>query len=169
MLRNRIYFAGVLIVILLSFGTSIYHFVEGWSFVDSFYFSTITLTTIGYGDIAPTTDAGKILTSFYALIGIGVMLYILSSVVGVSIFKQEKNFGKIFSTFHRLRHHESEIKKAKEINVKQEEKIKTHEKELKKEKEINVKQEKKIKTHEKEIERTKKELEEIKKEIKKNE
>ncbi len=167
MIKNRLYFATVLIIILLSVGTTFYHYAEGWNVIDSFYFSTMTLTTIGYGDITPSNDIGKIFTSFYALIGIGVMLYILSSVVGVSIFKQEKNFGKIFTTFHRLRHHENEIKKAKEINVKQEEKIKTHEKEIRKAKEINIKQEEKIKTHAKELEKTKKELEQIKKEIKK--
>ena len=52
----------MLIVILLSIGTVYYNYAEGWSYVDSFYFSTMTLTTIGYGDIAPTSDGAKIYT-----------------------------------------------------------------------------------------------------------
>ena len=45
----------------IGLGTVIYHFVEGWSWLDSLYFSVITLTTIGYGDFSPQTDLGKIL------------------------------------------------------------------------------------------------------------
>ncbi len=55
-------------------GTIIYHYVEGWRWIDSFYFSVITLTTVGYGDMSPQTDFGKIFTAFYVIIGIGILL-----------------------------------------------------------------------------------------------
>ena len=90
MLGKKIYYALVLVVLLLSIGTVYYHATENWSIVDSFYFSTMTLTTVGFGDLAPTTDQTKIFTSIYALFGIGVMLYILSSVIGIFILSQEK-------------------------------------------------------------------------------
>ena len=64
----------VLVVGLLLSGSLFYILVEGWSFVDAIYFSTIVLTTIGLGDVAPTTDAAKIFTVFYALTGIGVLV-----------------------------------------------------------------------------------------------
>jgi len=48
--------------IILAVGTVAYHYLEGWSWVDSLYFSVITLTTIGYGDFSPQTDAGKLFT-----------------------------------------------------------------------------------------------------------
>lgn len=63
-----------LVLILLLVGTTFYHHAEGWSFVDSFYFSAVTLTTVGYGDLHPTTDVAKIFTVIYIFIGIGVLV-----------------------------------------------------------------------------------------------
>ena len=59
---------------MLGSGTIFYMLVEGWGFVDALYFSTIVLTTVGLGDIAPTSDAGKLFTTAYVLIGIGVLV-----------------------------------------------------------------------------------------------
>lgn len=108
-LKKRIIFASLLVATLLSIGTVYYNHEEGWSHVDAFYFSTMTLTTIGYGDLAPTTQGAKIFTSFYAIFGIGIMLYILSSVIGVFIFKQERRVTKAFKFIKKLRKHEKEI------------------------------------------------------------
>jgi len=64
----------VLVLGLLLSGSVFYMLVEGWSLVDAVYFSTIVLTTVGLGDVAPTTDAAKIFTVFYTLTGIGVLV-----------------------------------------------------------------------------------------------
>ena len=49
-------------LIIIFSGTLIYHYLEDWSYLDSFYFSVVTLTTIGYGDFSPQTDGGKLFT-----------------------------------------------------------------------------------------------------------
>ena len=67
---------------LVIIGTIAYSALEDWSLVDSFYFSVTTLTTVGYGDMHPTTTASKLFTSFYALIGVGIMLYTLTILAG---------------------------------------------------------------------------------------
>ena len=59
---------------LLLIGSLFYHFHEGWRFIDAAYFSVTTLTTVGYGDLHPTTDLGKIFTIFYIILGIGILL-----------------------------------------------------------------------------------------------
>ncbi len=52
----------------------IYRYLEGWDWLDSFYFVVITLTTIGYGDLTPTRDISKLITIFYGLNGVILLL-----------------------------------------------------------------------------------------------
>jgi hypothetical protein len=56
-----------------------YTLIEGWTLVDSFYFSVTTLTTVGFGDPAPTTDLGKIFTVFFILSGVGMLLAVINA------------------------------------------------------------------------------------------
>ena len=76
-----------LIILILGVGTVQFHHAEDWSWVDSFYFTGMTMTTVGYGDFVPTTTQTKIFTVFYAILTIGVFLYSLS-VIGEEIFKK---------------------------------------------------------------------------------
>lgn len=67
-------------IVILSIGTITYHYLEGWEWLDALYFSVITLTTIGYGDFSPQTDAGKLFTLLYILIGLGIILSFIQTV-----------------------------------------------------------------------------------------
>ena len=51
-------------------GCGVYRYLEGWAILDSIYFMLVTSTTVGYGDFAPVTEAGRLFTSAWALIGI---------------------------------------------------------------------------------------------------
>ena len=92
--RQRYYEAfGGLAVILVG-GAAVYHNLMHLSWVDAFYFCTITLTTIGYGDIVPTTDVEKIFTIFYVLIGIGVVATFASLLVRHAALRREFRLAK---------------------------------------------------------------------------
>ena len=69
----------VWIVILLGAGTLYYARVEQWSYTDSFYFSVITLVTVGYGDLSPTTTGSKMFTVFYLMFGLSIILAFINT------------------------------------------------------------------------------------------
>ena len=69
----------VLVGLLVS-GTIFYSTVEGWGILDSLYFSVITLATVGYGDLHPTTPLSKVFTMVYIVLGVGVFVAFITKV-----------------------------------------------------------------------------------------
>ena len=80
----------VILVALLAAGTLSFNYLENWSYLDSFYFTTTTLLTIGYGDLVPTNDASKLATVAFALSGVTTFLYGLSVVTSHYIQKGQQ-------------------------------------------------------------------------------
>ena len=58
---------------LLAVGTVAYQILEGWGWIDSLYFSTVALTTVGFGDLAPTSATSKLFTVFYIFSGLSLI------------------------------------------------------------------------------------------------
>ena len=93
---------------LLLVGTWVFHQVEGWSYLDSFYFSAISLATVGYGDFSPHTPAGKLLTVFYIFCGIGLLVALLSRFAEALIQSHQENRERLHSRWTQLREMGSE-------------------------------------------------------------
>ena len=79
-----------LVVATLAAGTVFYSRTEGWSVLDSLFFSVVTLTTVGYGDLVPTTAAGKVFTILYIFVGIGIILGFVNAVAERSIEQRKE-------------------------------------------------------------------------------
>src|SRR5215211_4589354 len=77
--RIRIVLMSVLLAILV--GTVTFHLVEGWSILDSLYVTAQTVTTVGFGDLTPHTVPGRIFATFFMVVGVGIVLYALTSTV----------------------------------------------------------------------------------------
>jgi len=114
-LNKKSALAITLFLILLFGGTFVYSYIEGWKYIDSAYFTVATVTTIGYGDIVPQTDAGKIFTIFFSFLGIGMAFYFLTS-LGKYIYKK---------TFHdKLKKHQNKLIKHIKSDVHKNRKLK---------------------------------------------
>eukprot|EP00542_Grammatophora_oceanica_P022274 CAMPEP_0194041164 /NCGR_PEP_ID=MMETSP0009_2-20130614/13053_1 /TAXON_ID=210454 /ORGANISM="Grammatophora oceanica, Strain CCMP 410" /LENGTH=388 /DNA_ID=CAMNT_0038684543 /DNA_START=172 /DNA_END=1338 /DNA_ORIENTATION=+ len=76
-----------LILYLIAGVVSFSFIFEDWSVVDSLYYSCVTFTTVGYGDLFPTTDGGRIFNIFFALYGI-VILGLFIGLLGESVVER---------------------------------------------------------------------------------
>jgi voltage-gated potassium channel len=61
-------------------GSVFYWQVEDLRLLDAVYLSVLTLTTVGYGDFAPTTDVGKVFTAVFVIAGVGILLALLAAI-----------------------------------------------------------------------------------------
>ena len=68
----------LLVVLQLAAGTAFYTLQEGWPWLDALYFSVTTLATVGLGDVAPATDAGKVFTILFIFTGVGLLATFIS-------------------------------------------------------------------------------------------
>jgi len=77
------------LITLVAGATFFYSAVEGWSLIDSLYFSVMTMSTIGYGDFVPTTTWSKLFTVIFAILSIGFFVAVVSKIVAI-ILEQKK-------------------------------------------------------------------------------
>ena len=86
--RLRVYAAVLIAVILI--GVAGFVAFEGLSALDAFYLCIVTLATVGYGDIHPTTDAGKILAIFVILGGVGSFVGVAANSLELWLEQRER-------------------------------------------------------------------------------
>ena len=75
---GRILLGMGLVVAVLVGGAAGYMILEGWSPLDAFYMTAITISTVGYGEILPLGRAGRIFTIVLIYSGVGTFFYILT-------------------------------------------------------------------------------------------
>jgi len=63
---------------VLAVGTVAYVLIEQWSVLDALYFCVVTLATVGFGDLHPTTELGRLFTIGYIIIGVGIIAAFIS-------------------------------------------------------------------------------------------
>jgi hypothetical protein len=78
---------------LLLTGTIFYWRAEDWTVIQALYFSVVTLTTIGYGDLHPTSAGTQIFTIIYIFTGLGVFVALLASIADKYIKQKPEGGG----------------------------------------------------------------------------
>ncbi|MFN0015977.1 MAG: potassium channel family protein [Saprospiraceae bacterium] len=92
--RIRIAFALALTALIV--GMLGYVLIEGYSWFDAYYMAVITLASVGYQEVHPLSDAGRLFTSFYILFNIGTIAFAISTITGIFA---EGGFSKLLHDF----------------------------------------------------------------------
>ncbi len=82
-LRKKFFLAVLLMVLVVSFGTAGYMFIEGWDLLDALYMTVITLASVGYKEVHDLSHAGMLFTIVLIVGGVGTVLYALNAAVKI--------------------------------------------------------------------------------------
>lgn len=85
--RLRVHVALFAVVMIIAIGGSMY--LEGLSLLDAIYFSIVTVATVGYGDIAPVTPAGKILALLIIFTGVSTFLAVVANATELFLSRRD--------------------------------------------------------------------------------
>lgn len=77
------------LVSLIAIGTLVYKYLEDWTWIQSFYFSVVTLFTLGHGDFHPSANASRLFTAFYIILGVSITISAVA-VIGTSYLSRRE-------------------------------------------------------------------------------
>jgi len=79
-----------LLVLIIAIGTVFYRLVEGWSWLDAYFFTVVTLSTVGYGSLVPATALGKVGTTILIFVGLGIFAAAVQQLSHFTIERRSK-------------------------------------------------------------------------------
>lgn len=79
MILKRLKTSLILLVLFICIGISGYIIIEKWNFLDAIYMTIITIASVGYMEVKPLSDAGRVFTIFLIIFGVGVLLFCIST------------------------------------------------------------------------------------------
>lgn len=88
-IKSRLKIYLIIFFALIVLGTLGMMIIEKKSLIDSFYFVVVTMSTVGYGDVHPVTDLGKIFTIFIIITGVGTFLGVIANFTEIILAKRE--------------------------------------------------------------------------------
>lgn len=92
-LKAKIVFTSLLVFGVVFTGTMGYILLEGYTFLEALYMTITTIATVGYGEVKPLSDSGRIFTILLIVINIGVVAYAISS---ISSFFLDGHFAEFY-------------------------------------------------------------------------
>jgi voltage-gated potassium channel len=88
-IKTRLKIFLIIFSALIVVGTLGFMYIENKSLIDSAYFVVVTMATVGYGDVHPITQAGKIFTIILVITGVGTFLGVIGNLTEIMLAKRE--------------------------------------------------------------------------------
>jgi len=90
--RRRLQLFLVLFVVVTAMGTAGFMALEGLSFPEALYYNIVTMSTVGYGDIHPTSNASRLFAVLLIIMGAGTFIGVIANATEMVLFKREERY-----------------------------------------------------------------------------
>ena len=87
-------------------GTVFFKYVEGWGWIDAYFFTVVTISTVGYGSLVPATALGKIGTTVFIFLGLGIFAVAIQQFGVYTMRKREEHTEWLFGRLGRPHEHQ---------------------------------------------------------------
>ncbi|KAI9296414.1 voltage-gated potassium channel [Neoconidiobolus thromboides FSU 785] len=114
-IRRQFFFAVIYLLLFWFLGGVIFMYSEDWSYFDAINFCFISFTTIGYGNITPTTFHGKIIFIGYAILGLVAATYLISVGTQLGAFTMHRKIENVHADYKMELHHNRFNHKRKQL------------------------------------------------------
>jgi len=92
-LFSRLILPIVMLALTILFGTAGYMLIENFSFLEALYMTVITISTVGFAEVKPLSEAGRIFTIFLILVNLGLFTYFVTL---LTRFFSDGEFSKLY-------------------------------------------------------------------------
>lgn len=92
--NQSLYIAFSLLLLIGITGVAGYMILEGYSLLEAFYMTVITVATVGFNEVRPLSDAGKVFTIFLIIFSFSIFAYSLSTITSYFVEGRLKEFLK---------------------------------------------------------------------------
>lgn len=89
------------LVLIIAGGTVFFRWAEGWTWLEAYFFTVVTLSTVGYGSLVPATAIGKIGTTVFILLGLGVFAVAIQQFGTFAMRKREEHVEWLIGRLHK--------------------------------------------------------------------
>lgn len=107
-LFSRIYVFVLMILVIITGGTIGYMLIEGWDFVDSFYMTIITVSTVGFREVAELSVYGKFFTAFLIISSFGTFAFAITTITTYVVggqYRKHLREHKLMKQLKKMKNH----------------------------------------------------------------
>ena len=93
-LFSKVLYSIIVLFMIIFFGTLGFMLIEGWTLIDSFYQTIITISTVGFETVEELSNVGKLFTAFLIITSFGTFAFIITSITGYIVSGDYRKYFK---------------------------------------------------------------------------
>ena len=102
-LFSKVLYSFIVLFMIIFFGTLGFMVIEGWSWLDSFYQTIITVSTVGFETVEELSSIGKLFTAFLIITSFGTFAYTITSITGYVVSGDYRKYFKEYKFMKEIK------------------------------------------------------------------